>query len=103
MSTPSEIIPGDFSTLPMDDNVKKMLTDAYNAVTKHDLWDYMKTYNPYSNPMSDEMRLIQSSIQYPHDRMTYTYTIREMIIIAKDGWKPYVESVVSLMNECCMD
>ena len=96
--------PGDFSVLPISESTKEMLEDAYNAITRNELWDYMKTYEPnkgfmFSEPSSEILR-INNSLKYDgHSGASYSCTMREMQFIAKHGWKSYVESIYYAMKE----
>ena len=91
--------PGDFSNLSMTDYEKEMLSDAYGAITKCKLWDYMKTYSPKANEdfrisePSHEILRINKGLNYDyHNGLSYDYTMRVMEFIAKNGWDNYVNS-----------
>lgn len=96
--------PGDFSALPISKSTKEMLSDAYNAISQNELWDYMKTYEPnngfmFSQPTSEILRINRSLKYDGHSGASYGCTMREMQFIAKNGWESYVASIYSTMKE----
>lgn len=70
---------------------REMLTDAYQAITACDLWEWMKHYKPdkgfmwSSHPNLDR---INAAMKYDgHSGCSYGWTMRTMENIAKLGWK----------------
>jgi len=69
---------------------RELLTDAHQAITACDLWDWMKTYTPdkgfmfSSHPNLDR---INAAMKYTgHSGTSYGWTMRTMENIAKLGW-----------------
>jgi hypothetical protein len=71
---------------------RELLTDAHQAITACDLWDWMKTYTPdkdkgfvfSSHPNIDR---INAAMKYQgHSGGSYGWTMRTMENIAKLGW-----------------
>ena len=69
---------------------RELLTDAHQAITECDLWDWMKTYTPdkgfvfSSHPNLDR---INAAMKYTgHSGTSYGWTMRTMENIAKLGW-----------------
>jgi hypothetical protein len=71
---------------------RDMLRDGYSAVSRCELWDWLKTYEPeegkgfmYSKP-TPEMERINSEITTDHSGSTYGFVMRRMQYIAKHGY-----------------
>ena len=71
---------------------RELLTDAHQAITACDLWDWMKTYTPdkykgfvfSTHPNIDR---INAAMKYTgHSGTSYGWTMRTMEKIAKLGW-----------------
>jgi hypothetical protein len=71
---------------------RELLTDAYQAITACDLWDWMKTYTPdkdkgfvfSTHPNLDR---INAAMKYQgHSGGSYGWTMRTMEHSAKLGW-----------------
>lgn len=73
----------------------EMLQDMDNAITKSELWDWMKTYEPeegkgfmFSN--HPNLDIIQKNMNYGgHSGASYGWTMRTMQELAKKGWKDF--------------
>jgi hypothetical protein len=88
----------DFETLyPAHETT--MLTDAYQAITACDLWDWMREFRPqhgegfmFSNhPNLDQIR---TAMTYEgHSGASYAWTMRVMASIAKKGWEAHKNDV----------
>jgi hypothetical protein len=71
---------------------REMLSDAYQAITTCDLWDWMKTYTPdkdkgfvfSSHPNLDRINAAMKN--KAHSGGSYGWTMRTMENIAKLGW-----------------
>ena len=78
-----------------------MLKDAYNAITKADLWDWMRrksTPGPDGFMFSSaiELAVINAEMSYDgHSGSSYGWTMRQMESIAKRGWTAYANTIVS--------
>lgn len=93
---------GDFSVLvgTRDEFFMKYLKDAYDAITRLNLWNELSEYSPEPNkgfmfstsPLLDK---INSEMKYidDHSGASYALTMRVMEFIAKNGWKSYVSSL----------
>jgi hypothetical protein len=100
-----------FSALGFDAHETKMLADAYQAVTKADMWEYLKLS---STPGKDgfmfskdiELALITAEMQYGgHSGASFAWVMRQMEAIAKGSWQEwanrvrYVQSTKQLRHE----
>ena len=69
-----------------------MLKDAYEAITKTDMWDYMRlksTPGPDGFMFSSaiELAIINADMTYrEHSGSSYAWTMRIMQDIARNGW-----------------
>jgi hypothetical protein len=77
----------------------EMLADAYQAVTKADMWEYLRLP---STPGKDgfmfssdiELAAINSEMTYSgHSGASYAWTLRQMEAIAKGGWEAYANRI----------
>lgn len=70
----------------------EMLQDMDNTITKLELWDWMKTYEPeegkgFMFSFHPNIDLIRNNISYTgHSGSSYGWTMRTMELIAKKGW-----------------
>jgi hypothetical protein len=94
---------GDFSVLLDKDGFSehsiKYLQDAYNAITKLELWKefsefspdenkgFMFTSHPLLNKINSEMKFLGE-----HSGSSYAWVMRTMEFIAKNGWNSYINS-----------
>ena len=77
------------------------LTDAYNAVTRADAWEWLrKDTTPGNNgfifctdPVLDK---ITSFMKVEHSGATMSHVMRHMEFIAKEGWRAYMSQRVKL-------
>lgn len=74
-----------------------MLADAQQALTKTNLWDYMKKK---STPGKDgfmfctdhELVILSHAMKYDgHSGASYAWTMRQMEYIAKNGWDAFTK------------
>jgi hypothetical protein len=93
---------GDFSVLmgTPDEFFIKYLKDAYDAITKLNLWNDLSQYTPEQNKgfmfssspllsqITSEMKLMDD-----HSGSSYGLTMRVMEFISKNGWDSYVKSL----------
>ena len=86
--------PGDFSFMK-DIDSQRMLSDAYNAVTLTESWDYIGQDPGNGGFMySTDIRLktIGGAMKYDgHSGSSYGWTMRVMQKIANHGWDKFVE------------
>jgi hypothetical protein len=75
-----------------------LLADAHQAITKADLWEYMRLP---STPGKDgfmfssaiELALINAEMKASHSGASYAWTMRHMERIAKDGMTPWANAL----------
>ena len=73
-----------------------MYQNAYDAITKEELWDWLKTESPpadkgfmfWSHPNLDKLH--PHLIEAGHSGASFAMTMRVMEFIAKDGWGAFV-------------
>lgn len=84
-----------FASLGFDSHEAMLLQDAYDAVTKADMWDYLRLP---STPGRDgfmfspaiELAAINAEMTYGgHSGASYAWVMRQMEAIAKRGWTAY--------------
>lgn len=88
-----------FTALGFDAYEAKMLADAYDAITKADMWAYMRLPSTpgkdgfmFSSAM--ELALINAEMQFQgHSGASYAWTLRQMEAIAKGGWEAYAARI----------
>jgi hypothetical protein len=86
---------GDFSNIGNPD----ILDDAYKAVTLAEAWDWLKNpaipgnrgFMMLSDPMLSK---IMKHMKHDHSGLSFTWVMREMEFIAKNGWVEYIKSTV---------
>lgn len=100
-----------YRALGFTDNEATMLADAFQAVTKADMWEYLRLP---TTPGKDgfmfskdiELALINAEMQYQgYSGASYAWVMRQMEAIAKGGWTEwsnrmrYVRSMEQLRHE----
>lgn len=100
-----------FMALGFDAHESTMLADAHQAVTKADMWEYLKLPD---TPGKDgfmftpaiELALITAEMQYQgHSGASFAWVMRQMEAIAKGSWQEwanrirYVKSMEKLRHE----
>ena len=79
---------------------RNMYLDAHKSITRCELWDWLKTYNPdpnkgfmYSTPPPEMQRINEAIDSTPsgpnHSGASYGHTMRVMQYIAKNGYDSY--------------
>ena len=85
----------DFSTLGFNASETEMLRDATQAITKADMWVWMRgdpgTWGYYMSP-APEMREIRKHMMYTHNGSTFGATMTEMRKLAIMGADEYSAS-----------
>jgi hypothetical protein len=88
----------DFETLyPAHETT--MLKDAYQAITKADMWEYMRLpttpgKDGFMFSSAIELALINAAMTYEgHSGASYAWTMRVMASIAKKGWEAHTNDV----------
>lgn len=94
--TPFSFAMNKFTPLGFDSHTAMILQDAYDAVTKADMWEYLALP---TTPGKDgfmfspaiELAAINAEMVYDgHSGASYAWTMRQMESIAKRGWTAYV-------------
>ncbi len=84
-----------FTDLGFTTHEAMMLNDAYDAITKAEMWEYMRLP---STPGKDgfmfctdiELAHINAAMTYQgHSGASYAWTMRQMEAIAKGGWQEF--------------
>jgi hypothetical protein len=91
----------DFECL-FDTNSCVMLRDAYDAITRLDLWGWMHTFTPHSNEgfmltTHPQLDRISMEMKYlGHSGASWGLTMRTMEAIAKSGgWDAYKAAAIA--------
>ena len=88
-----------FTPLGFDTHEARLLQDAYDAVTKADMWEYLKLP---STPGKEgfmfnadiELTAINYEMTYTgHSGASHAWVMRQMEAIAKKGWASYANAV----------
>jgi len=88
--------PGDFSFMSSNKMWPKSLSNAYQAITRLNLWDFMKTEVPptdcgYMFWRHPNLNQISEAIADDgHSGASFACCMRNMELIAKRGWDNYV-------------
>ena len=90
-------VPGNFNLPKLSPSYQEILTDAYETITRLELWEKIKA-DPGSGGFMysghDYIREISSAIKYDgHSGASFGWTMRVMQFIAKNGWDAYVQSI----------
>lgn len=85
-----------------------MLTDAYQAVTKCDLWDWLRGYVPgettgFMWATGPELDRINHAMEYAgHSGASYGWTMRTLYAIAlANGWDSYKARAIACWPKSC--
>lgn len=88
-----------FTAVGFDAHDSMMLADAEQAVTKADLWEYLRLP---TTPGKDgfmfskdiELAMINAEMKYQgHSGASYAWTMRQMEAIAKGGWSAWANRI----------
>lgn len=87
-----------FTSLGFSEHEAGMLADAYRAVTKADMWEYLRSPAApddagfmLSNAI--ELAAINAEMKHGHSGASYAWTMRQMEAIAKGGWDAYANRI----------
>ena len=85
-----------------------MLQDAYDAISKCELWDWMRDFTPHANEgfqftQHPNLTLISGELKYTgHSGSSWAWTMRVMEMIAKKGgWDIYKADLASKWPKSC--
>jgi hypothetical protein len=89
----------DFETI-YDAHESLMLTDAYQAITTCNLWEWMRVFHPkegegFMFATHPNLNTINDAMKYQgHSGASYGWTMRQMESIAKRGWDEHKSLVL---------
>ena len=86
------IEPGNFCFAK--ENEKKFLQDAYDAITRENLWDYIKHFDKsFASDDTPELDQINTHMKLynMHSGASYSWVMNRMKYIAQVGWNRYVD------------
>lgn len=92
----------DYISLGYSQSEKEMLEDAYQAIEKTNMWDYMKKepVGGYTFTDDEELRLINRHLEYQgHSGFSFGWTMRTMQQIAKLGEEKFIKECLALSND----
>jgi len=85
--------PGNFNFMPHDEAA--MMSDMYQAITKTNSWEWLKTavITAENISRSQHTNKILGAMKHPeiHSGFTLVHTLGAMQYIAQKGWDTYVE------------
>ena len=88
-----------FIALGFTEHQATMLADAYDAITKADMWEYMSLRTTpgkdgFMHNPAIELAAIDCEMTFKgHSGASYAWTMRQMEAIAKKGWETYANQV----------
>lgn len=88
-----------FLALGYDAHESKMLADAFQAVTKADMWEYLRLpttpgKDGFMFSAAIELAVINAEMKYQgHSGASYAWVMRQMEAIAKGGWTAYANRI----------
>jgi hypothetical protein len=91
----------DYISLGYDEDEQEMLQDAYQAIEKTKMWDYMKgePRGGYTFTDDEELRIINRHLEYTgHSGFSFGWTMRTMQNIARLGEEKFIEECLTLKN-----
>jgi hypothetical protein len=91
----------DYISLGYSQSEKEMLEDAYEAIEKTNMWEYMKKepVGGYTFTDDEELRLINRNLEYQgHSGFSFGWTMRTMQQIARLGEEKFIEECLTLME-----
>ena len=91
----------DFISLGYSQSEQEMLEDAYEAIEKVKMWEYMKKepVGGYTFTDDEELRLINRHLEYTgHSGFSFGWTMRTMQQIARLGEEKFIEECLTLLE-----
>jgi hypothetical protein len=88
-----------FTALGFDTREATMLADAYDAVTRAEMWEYLRLpttpgKDGFMFSTAIELSLISAEMHYGgHSGSSFAWVMRQMESIAKGGWTDWVKRV----------
>jgi hypothetical protein len=94
-------MPINYTGLGFDENDNKNLQDAEMAITKADLWDWLKTFEPdpkdgFSFCKAPELEIIGHHMRISHSGASFAMTMCEMQQVARLGINGYCDSFTKM-------
>jgi hypothetical protein len=86
---------GDFESIGFVKTDASYLRDVYDAITKLQLWDEVKSAPPSRDFCHSFFGKIQPEMKYAdeHSGESFFWTIKRIILLAKIGWENFVNEV----------
>jgi hypothetical protein len=80
-----------FEDLVMPEGDRETLEDAYTAVEKTNMWEFLRNYTGESIMMDNapEFNKIMSNMTISHSGASFAAVMRNMQFIAKHGWNKF--------------
>lgn len=100
----STFVPGKFDYIkPQSANYKKMLVNAYQAVTQTETWDFMKKdCESFMLSQDPKVKVIYNKMKqlgyYGHSGCSFGCTMRDMQYIAQNGEKKFRDVYLSVCS-----
>lgn len=93
----------DYISLGYNSDEHEMLEDAYQAIEKTNMWDYMKQEprggGGYMYTDDEELRLVNRHLEYiGHSGTSFAWTMRTMQLLARLGEKDFVQQCRKAFN-----
>ena len=84
----------------------EMLQDAYETITRLDLWEWLKEFNPHPNEgfmfsTAIELATIGTSMRTAHSGTSFAWTMRTIQHIAKYGWEEHTRLLIEARRPAC--
>jgi hypothetical protein len=91
----------DYISLGYTPDEQEMLQDAYQAIEKTKMWEYMKKgpSGGYMFTDDEELRLIHRHLEYDgHSGSSFAWTMRTMQTLARKGEEKFIEECLTLLE-----
>ena len=92
----------DYISLGYTQDEQEMLEDAYKAIEKTNMWDYMKkepSGEGYMYTDDEELRLIHRHLEYDgHSGASFAWAMRTMQNIARLGEEGFIQASLASKN-----
>jgi hypothetical protein len=93
----------DYISLGYTQDEQEMLQDAYQAIEKANMWEYMKGEprggGGYTFTDDEELRAINRNLEYyGHTGFSFGWTMRTMQTLARKGEEKFIEECLTLLE-----